>query len=63
MLGEEDLYHCELKDKVIKVENGGKVRYFIDMTKGQCWMEEVKSQKQRGLLRALRKDKEISLNI
>ena len=61
VVGVDGLLHCELKNRAVKIDEEGKVRYFIELEKGRCWMEEVKGKNNRGLLRAVRKDKEIGL--
>ena len=57
------LYHCSLKDRAVRIANGEKVRYFVDLEKGKCWMDEVKEKGCRGILHAVRKDKEISVEM
>ena len=51
------MYHCSLKDRAVRIANGEKVRYFVDLEKGKCWMDEAKEKGCRGILHAVRKDK------
>ena len=38
LAGEDNVFRCEIRDKVIKIANGGKIRYFVEIGKGPCWM-------------------------
>lgn len=61
MEGEEGLYRCEVKDRVIKIFKQDKTKFFIELEKAEVRLDDIKGN--RGRLWASIKDKNIAVYI